>query len=189
MPQQNADLSFADFEAVASVTPFSDGSEGLYPALRKKEGSSHTTKPVGFVRGAGGNRTPEAKTARIQERSGVTRGFVGRSASTCKSRHSTAPVHGGFGSALRSVGASYPSSSERGGCPDPLRPRRERPPRPPLGSRARKRSVGPVQGVQGDGPVGGAVVRHGGVDPSKHCCERGKGLLQGELRGYTLYFV
>ena len=45
MPQEDADLSFADFGAVVGATPLSDGAERLYPALRKKEGSARHANP------------------------------------------------------------------------------------------------------------------------------------------------
>ena len=58
MPQEDADLSSADFGAVGGVTPFSDGAERLYPALRKKEGSARHANPSDLLVELGGIEPP-----------------------------------------------------------------------------------------------------------------------------------
>jgi len=58
MPQENADLSFADFSGALSMTPFSDGAERLYPALGKKEGLARDANPSDSLVELGGIEPP-----------------------------------------------------------------------------------------------------------------------------------
>ena len=58
MPQEDMDLSFADFGEIAGVTPSRDGAERLYPAPRKKRDWRKNANPSDLLVELGGIEPP-----------------------------------------------------------------------------------------------------------------------------------